>query len=81
MEEIEALVYEGGKKDKDVAKKLDLIIMTKNFIEKNRNKNRIHRLLQIANNKGVKTKIISIDNPFADRFDQFGGLLAFRKEL
>lgn len=81
LEDIEAILYEGGKKDKCAAKKLDLIIMTKNFLEKNGNKNRFHRLLQIANNKGVKTKIISIDSPIADRFNQFGGLLAFRKEI
>lgn len=79
LEEIEAIVYQGGKKDKKAAEKLDLIIITANFIEKQANKSNIYRLLQIANNKGVKTKTISKESQYTDRFDQLGGLLAFKK--
>jgi len=79
LEEIEAIVYEGGKKDKSAAEKLDLMIITASYIEKQVNKSRIYRLLQIARNKGIKTKIISIESQFTDRFNQFGGLLALRK--
>ena len=80
LDEIEAIVYEGGKKDKIAAEKLDLIIITKNYINNQKDKNRIHRLTQIAINKGIKVKMISIEDPSVDRFDQFGGILAFKKE-
>jgi stalled ribosome rescue protein Dom34 len=80
LDDIESIVYEGGKKDKNAAKKLDLIIITQNYIDNQKNKNRIHRLSQIANNKGIKVKIISIEDPSVDHFDQFGGILAFKKE-
>ncbi len=79
LEDIEALIYGKGKKDKSAADKLDFLIVTENFINRNKQKNRIHRLMQIANNKGIITKTISIENPAVDRFDQFGGLLAFKK--
>lgn len=79
LEEIESLIYGRGKKDKSAAEKLDFLIVTENFINNHRSKHRIHRLIQIANNKGIITKTISIENPAVDRFDQFGGILAFKK--
>jgi len=77
--DIEALIYGRGKKDKSAAEKLDFLIVTEDFINNRKNKNRIHRLIQIANNKGIITKTISIEDPAADRFNQFGGILAFKK--
>jgi len=79
LNDIEEIVYEGGKRDKKAAQKLDMIIITKNYINNQKDKNRIHRLTQIANNKGIKVKMISIEDPSVDRFDQFGGILAFKK--
>ena len=79
LEDIEALIYGRGKKDKSAADKLDFLIVTENFINRHKYKYRIHRLMQIANNKGIITKTISIENPAVDRFDQFGGILAFKK--
>ncbi|MHA1191353.1 MAG: hypothetical protein ACTSP9_03540 [Promethearchaeota archaeon] len=79
LEDIEALIYGKGKKDKSAADKLDFLIVTENFINRHKYKYRIHRLMQIANNKGIITKTISIENPAVDRFDQFGGILAFKK--
>ncbi len=78
LEDIELIIYEGGKKDKSAAEKLDFLIVTEDFINSH-NKHRIHRLIQIANNKGIITKTISIENPAVDRFNQFGGILAFKK--
>jgi len=79
LEEIEELIYGRGKKDKSAAENLDFLIVTENFINNHKNKNRIHRLIQIAKNKGIITKTISLENPAADRFDQFGGILAFKE--
>ena len=78
LEDIEALIYGRGKKDKSAADKLDFLIVTEDYINSH-NKHRIHRLIQIANNKGIITKTVSIENPAADRFNQFGGILAFKK--
>ena len=79
LEDIESIIYEGGKKDKSAAEKLDFLIVTEDFISNHKSKHRIHRLIQIANNKGIITKTISIENPAVDRFNQFGGILAFKK--
>ena len=79
LDDIEDIVYEGGNRDKLAASKLDLIVITKNYINNQKDKNRIHRLTQIANNKGIKVKMISIEDPSVDRIDQFGGILAFKK--
>jgi len=79
LEDIEVLIYKGGKKDKSAAEKLDFLTVTEDFINNHKSKNRIHRLIQIANNKGIITKTISIENPAVDRFNQFGGILAFKK--
>lgn len=79
LEDIESLIYGRGKKDKTAAEKLDFLIVTENYIINHKHKNRVHRLLQIARNKGIITKTISIENPAADRFNQFGGILAFKR--
>jgi stalled ribosome rescue protein Dom34 len=79
LEDIEKIIYLGGKKDKSVAEKLDLVIISEKYIKNQKNKNRIHRLIQISMNKGIKTKTISKENPIVDRFDQLGGIIAFKK--
>jgi len=80
LEGIENLVFEGGKKDVSAAENLELIILTESYLENRRHKNRVHRLLQIAQNKGVKTKIISKESPEAASFNRLGGILAFKKD-
>lgn len=78
VQEIEDLIYEGGKKDESVAKKVDYLLLTENFLETYDRKNRIYRLKQIAENKGIKTKILLEDTPAAERIDQFGGIICFK---
>jgi stalled ribosome rescue protein Dom34 len=80
LKTIEDFIYEGGKRDTSVAQKLDFFVITENFINNHRNRNRVYRLIQIAKNKGVKTRIISEENPAVERFNQFGGILALKKE-
>ena len=81
LEAIESVVFEGGKKDRSTADKLEFIIFTEKFIERQKHKSRIHRLLQIAQNKGIKTKIIPKDHPEGNNFTQLGGIVAFKKDL
>jgi stalled ribosome rescue protein Dom34 len=79
LKDIEAIIYLGGKKDKSAAEQLDLVIITEKFIKNQKNKNIIYRLIQISTNKGIKTKMIAEDSPAVDRFDQLGGIIAFKK--
>ncbi|TFG16651.1 MAG: hypothetical protein EU531_05855 [Promethearchaeota archaeon] len=81
LEGIESIIFEGGKKDLTVAAKLELLIVTENFIERQKHKSRVHRLLQIAQNKGIKTKIVPKDSTEAIGFTQLGGIVAFKKDL
>ena len=81
LEEIENIIFEGGKKDNSAAEKLEFVIITESFIDKQKYKSRIHRLLQIAQNKELKTKIIPKESPVAVKFAQLGGIVAFKKDL
>jgi len=78
LDEIEDLVYEGGKKDVSVAEDVDYLLLTDEFLENHAQKNRIYRLKQIAQNKGIITKIISEESAAGERLDQFGGIICFK---
>lgn len=52
---------------------VEYILVSKRFQEKHRR--RIQRLFQIAENKGVKTRILPVDSPHIARVAQFGGLV------
>ncbi|MBD3254894.1 MAG: hypothetical protein GF383_07360 [Candidatus Lokiarchaeota archaeon] len=79
LKEIEDLIYEGGKKDDSVADKIDYLIMSKNFVNNHSNKSRVYRLKQIAENKGIMTRIISGETSAGSRINQFGGIICFKK--
>ena len=79
LKEIEDFIYHGGKKDLTAGEKLDYLILTENFLNNHWQKNRLHRLMQIARNKGIMTKIFAEESSSADRIDQFGGILCFKK--
>jgi len=59
--------------------KPEYILITKNFLESNRRKNRIQRLIQIAQNKKVKTRIVNSESPAGVRLNQLGGLVCLLK--
>lgn len=79
LKEIETIIYEGGKKDKKVGDKIDYLLITDEFLSNKKLKNRIYRLKQIAENKGILSKIIPEESPAGDRIQQFGGILGFKK--
>jgi len=79
LQEIEEFIYMGGKKDKSVAEKLDYLLISDNFIADHKNKNRIYRLKQIAENKGIITRVFSKDTPAGNRINQYGGIVCFKK--
>lgn len=80
LKEIEDLIYSGGKRKKKF-KPLSLIpeyiLLTNSYVDENSQKNRIHRLIQIAQNRQIKTKIIDSEIPAGDRINQLGGIVCF----
>ncbi len=65
LDEAEDAVYGG----KDV----EYIITSQTFQERHRR--RVQRLFQVAENKGVKTRVLPPDSPHIGRVAQFGGLI------
>ncbi len=57
--------------------KPDYLLVTKKCLNTHPAKQRIHRLIQIAKNKGVKTRVLDKELDAADRINQFGGLVCF----
>lgn len=66
LSEVENAVYGSGEKP-------EYILVTENFLSNH--KRRTYRLLQIAENKKIKTRIIKTDTPVGERIAQFGGLI------
>jgi stalled ribosome rescue protein Dom34 len=57
-------------------KSIEIILMTTKF--KDNHKRRTQRILQIAQNKGIKSMIIENNTPMEKRLTQFGGLIGIR---
>ena len=53
------------------------LVMTDRYLKNPLQKRRIDRLLQIANNKKIKTRIIESETPAGKRVTQFGGIALF----
>ena len=79
LNEIEDIIYKGGKKDNSVLEKIEYLIMTNTYLKNHKQKGRIYRLKQIAENKGIKTKIFLEESPAGFKIQQFGGILCFKK--
>ena len=76
LQEIEELTYGQWKYGK---RQPDYVMLTNSFLKKNKQKQRLQRLLQILENKKVKTKIVDEDTAAGERINQFGGLICFTK--
>jgi stalled ribosome rescue protein Dom34 len=59
--------------------KPEYLLLTDNYLSRNRRKNRVQRLLQIAKNKGVKTRVINAESTAGKRLTQLGGLVCLAK--
>lgn len=57
----------------------EYLLLTDNYLAKDRRKARINRLIQIAQNKKIKTRIVSEESPAGARLNQFGGLVCLLK--
>ncbi len=65
LEEVEDAVYNNVSGE--------YILVSQRFQEQNRR--RVQRLFQVAENKGVKTRVLPDDSPHIGRVTQFGGLV------
>jgi stalled ribosome rescue protein Dom34 len=59
--------------------KPEYLLLTDNYLSRSRQKNRVHRLLQIATNRKVKTRIINAESTAGIRLTQLGGLVCLAK--
>jgi stalled ribosome rescue protein Dom34 len=74
LKEIEDIIYDRNKKDEFVTAYL---LLTDQYLDGSKSKNRIHRLLQISQNKKVKTRIVNAETTAGNRISQFGGIVFF----
>jgi stalled ribosome rescue protein Dom34 len=72
LEEAEKLIL---KKQKPSEPKPEYLMLTDRYLADNRQKNRLHRLTQIAANRKVKTRIINAESPAGKRLTQLGGFI------
>jgi len=57
--------------------KPEYIILTDKYLADTKEKNRVHRLLQISKNKNIKTRIVKVETKAGVRLSQLGGLVCF----
>ncbi len=78
LKEIENILLPKKKHRKTWA---EYLLINETFLEDspNRIKNRIHRIIQIAENKDVKVRILLNETPASERLDQLGGAACFLK--
>jgi stalled ribosome rescue protein Dom34 len=72
LEEAENLIL---KRHKPGRPKPEYLMLTDRYLADNREKNRLHRLMQIAENRKVKTRIINAESPAGVRLTQLGGFI------
>lgn len=76
LEEAENLIFSTQPAGKP---KPDYLLLTDSYLSGNHRKNRVQRLLQIAKNKGVKTRVIDSESMAGKRITQLGGLVCLAK--
>ncbi len=77
LNDIENLIFN---RDSSEISQMEYILVTDEFLSQTSEKNRVQRLLQIAQNKKVKTRIMKADTRLGERLTQLGGLVWFTIE-
>lgn len=72
LEEAEALILNQQNTSRP---KPEYLLLTDKYLADNREKNRLHRLMQIATNRKVKTRIVNAESPAGVRLTQLGGIV------
>ena len=65
LDEVENAVYSGDE--------VEYILVSRRFLDQHRR--RMQRLLQVAENKEIKTRVLSDDSPHIGTINQFGGMI------
>ncbi|MDR0797178.1 MAG: hypothetical protein LBE70_00445, partial [Nitrososphaerota archaeon] len=55
--------------------KPEYLLLTDNYLAGEKRKTRLNRLMQIAQNKKIKTRVVNKESPAGARLNQFGGLV------
>ena len=77
LKEIEDTIYS---REKNKTFRTEYLLLTNKYLDDHKQKNRIHRLLQISKNKKVKTRVVNIETSAGNRINQFGGIVFFTKD-
>jgi stalled ribosome rescue protein Dom34 len=72
LKEIEEIIYN---QEKQSNLRSEYLLLTDKYLSNSKQKSRIHRLLQIAKNKTIKTRIIDAETLAGTRISQFGGIV------
>jgi stalled ribosome rescue protein Dom34 len=78
LKEIEDIIYD---KNRKADFENSYLLLTNQYLAASRSKSRIHRLMQISQNKKVKTKIVNAETAAGARISQFGGIIFFSRLL
>jgi stalled ribosome rescue protein Dom34 len=76
LKEMEDLIFNAWKPGK---LRPEQLMLTDKYLSESREKNRIHRLLQVASNKNIKTRIVDSESVAGKRLTQLGGLVFFAR--
>ena len=76
LQEAEHFIFETQGEGKP---KPEYLMLTDEYLSKSRQKYRVQRLMQIAANKGVKTRVISAESTAGKRITQLGGIVCLAK--
>ena len=60
--------------------KPDYLMLTDKYLSNSQAKNRVQRLIQIAANRSVKTRIVPAESPAGKRITQLGGLVCLAQD-
>lgn len=74
LKEIEGLILGAHKSGKP---KIEYLMLTNKYLAGSCEKNRIHRLMQIAANRNIRTRIVDAESAAGLRLTQFGGIVSF----
>ncbi|MCW4033794.1 MAG: hypothetical protein NWF03_00345 [Candidatus Bathyarchaeota archaeon] len=74
LKEIEDNIYD---RNRNSQFKTEYLLLTDRYLATNKTKSKVHRLLQIAQNKKVKTRVVNSESAAGSRINQFGGLVFF----
>ncbi|MCK4477968.1 hypothetical protein KAU88_05520, partial [Candidatus Bathyarchaeota archaeon] len=74
LREIEDMIY-GPKGQNNL--RMSHLLLTDQYLASSKEKDRVHRLLQISKNRKVKTRVVNAETSAGKRISQFGGIVFF----